>query len=508
MKIVIAITISLAVSAVLLSQESFSTVIVNENADERGVQLIPLPDGRYLVCSNNTSCQNAQRSYRLDFLDELGDFVYGKQLDFCPFDQWAADFTAVAVIDTIINVYIAREDSLAKSYDINTYLARLNFDLDLLDILPVSSTELFDIPRSIRNSGDHMYLLEGRGQQGRGDSIRFIKSTLQGEIVQNYSIVPGLGGGNTPTLGLHVLSENRFLVNSRYFFLNGPPYAPQVLIIDSMGTLILEKGYEDLDLQVEGLRCYPSIQTGVDEESFALSWCQDSFMGPGYFTREHVVIHKYNNQGFRLWESLIPMRYESEVFRMKAMSDNSLVCVGIGAHEQGLRGGWVFKLSQNGEIMWNKVFTHENDNFNSFFEGVVELENGSVGLIGTINNINSTDSWIVVLDSLGCLESQCDSVLITSIDTVNVRELNQNIQVFPNPTSRNKVTISYPYYFSPSRVSVVDLSGHVNIAEEIQSGLNIIELDITNLLQGTYLIILSNEHGARLSETLVITRHE
>jgi hypothetical protein len=506
-RIIFGIIISLTVSAVLLSQKSFSTVIVNDNSDERGVQLVPLQDGRYLLCSNNAGCQNSARSYRLDILDHNGVHEFGRQLDYCPFDQWAADWTAVSIVDTIINVYIAREDSLAPRYDINTYLARLNFNLDLIDVLPVSSTELFDIPRSIRRSGNHMYMLEGRGQQGRGDSIRFIKSSLEGDIVQNFAIVPDLGMGNTPTLGMHVLNENRFLINSRYYF-SIPHFAPQVLMIDSMGVLILDKGYEELDLPVDGLRCNSSIQTGMNEESFALSWCRDSFMGPGYFTREHIVIHKYNGEGSRIWESLIPMRYESEVFRMTAMSDNSLVCVGIGAHERGLRGGWVFKLSQNGDILWNKVFTHVNDQFNSFFEGAVELDNGSIGIIGTINNINSSDSWVLVLDSLGCLKNQCDSVLITSIETDDYINQEENILIYPNPSSGDKVTISYPSSFKPSRVEVINELGNSRLSQEIQGGLNSFELDISDLRNGTYIIILLNEVGLRISSVLVVNNYD
>lgn len=509
MRLINIIIATLVVQVALFSQKSFSTVVDYDRSEERGVQLIPFEDG-YLICTNNSGCDIARRSIRLDIINGEGVHVYGRQVESCPFDQYAADLIPMVMLDSLVYVYITKDDSFSPDYDLNTHVLVFNLGLELIDSFPISRTPLLDLSRSILRSNENLYLLEGRGHRGRGDSIRLIKANNEGVVLGNYEVVPRLGEGNTPTIGLWEIHKVRLFISSRYFNLNGPLFAPHILIVDTLGGIISEWGHEELDLEMEGLRCNTSIQRPLMDNAFAMSWCRDSFLGSGYYTREHVAIHKHDYNGSRIWESMVPMRYESEVFGITALRDSSILCVGNGQHEEGLRGGWVFKLSSEGEVLWNKVFTHLNDPYNSFFEGAVELENGSIALIGTINNINSSDTWVMVLDSSGCLQDRCDSVLITSQETFEYENLSDNFHVFPNP-STNGPTIQVPsrlqglINLNDCQLKVYSMDGKViHVDKSLLSKSDRMDLSVLNLRSGVYFALIS--YGSRIwkSEPIIV----
>jgi hypothetical protein len=94
-------------------------------------------------------------------------------------------------------------------------------------------------------------------------------------------------------------------------------------------------------------------------------------------------------------------------------------------------GGWVFAMSQEGELLWNREIVDLRFPAKlSLFNAVEESEDGGVILIGyiidTLSNSqeNNQNIWLVKLDSLGCLDLKCNDlqIITNNLDPVSEKK--------------------------------------------------------------------------------------
>jgi hypothetical protein len=98
------------------------------------------------------------------------------------------------------------------------------------------------------------------------------------------------------------------------------------------------------------------------------------------------------------------------------------------------------------------------------------------------------DSW-----SHNPLQSHCQDIEITSLIGVHINtleDLSSEIQLSPNP-SKDKMLVTIPANFSPSEISMVDLTGSIVLKYHNEETLNI-SVDVSELSNGIYFLQLTD----------------
>jgi hypothetical protein len=111
--------------------------------------------------------------------------------------------------------------------------------------------------------------------------------------------------------------------------------------------------------------------------------------------------------------------------------------------------GWIFRMSAEGELLWQKRFCLEEEvATGNFFYNGLELPNGDLLISGSITNFKETGNgfdpnvWLLKLESNGCLEPGCEEIqIITETEEVLI-DTAPTFSLFPNPV-RNTLNIQY-----------------------------------------------------------------
>jgi type IX secretion system substrate protein len=182
--------------------------------------------------------------------------------------------------------------------------------------------------------------------------------------------------------------------------------------------------------------------------------------------------------------------------------------------ELGL-GGWVFAMSQEGELLWSRDindlrFPEKWGRFNA----VQEAENGGLIITGFIvdtveNNPMSSvaNIWLVKLDSMGCLEPGCGDVQVISGSTEAQKPTElKPFKIYPNPVSGQTCLLERNRFFIATKlnIEITDSFGRTLWQTQITSE-NIIQLEISQFQRGIYFVKIEDSEGKIIQvEKLVI----
>ncbi|MFZ6053181.1 T9SS type A sorting domain-containing protein [Halocola ammonii] len=91
-------------------------------------------------------------------------------------------------------------------------------------------------------------------------------------------------------------------------------------------------------------------------------------------------------------------------------------------------------------------------------------------------------------------------------DPVGVEEIKQTeLEVFPNPVNDIlSVRVVDGKFGKTSKIEIADLHGRIVLSEESARGKNIIELDLSSLNAGVYLLRMTTENSKTLTEKIVV----
>lgn len=105
-------------------------------------------------------------------------------------------------------------------------------------------------------------------------------------------------------------------------------------------------------------------------------------------------------KGEVIWEKNYGDYYVDELEVIKTTSDNAYIAIGTSTMFGNSGEGWVIKLDDNGEIIWNKGFHPQLSTGWDFLYDIIELADGSYVAVG-FGNSASTQAWIIKLSSSG-----------------------------------------------------------------------------------------------------------
>lgn len=209
--------------------------------------------------------------------------------------------------------------------------------------------------------------------------------------------------------------------------------------------------------------------------------------------------------------------------------NSDIVVVGVRRSDWGRGQSFIERYTAEGELLWERIY---NDSLarpwpGAFlaFVSVTELDDHRLAITGIVTDSVDTvahPNWpplnfnvlFVVLDSLGCLESGCDGVLqvITSLD--GFQELPpldvSLLSMTPNPAS-GYVVVRLPEqtrsHLDRGVLTCYDLQGRVvQTWPWPQNYLNRMDIDVTSLSMGNYVLVLTNGGYPVGSGKLIVQR--
>ncbi len=164
---------------------------------------------------------------------------------------------------------------------------------------------------------------------------------------------------------------------------------------------------------------------------------------------------KFDLQGNMLWEKKfgdnLPV---TGFYSIRELFDGSLIAAGVYNPPSSHAMGLIFKLTSNGDSIWNKTY------YNGFFshnylQDIFPTPDGGFVACGYITPVlpdtGHQDLWILKIDSLGCEVSNC----ILSIDNIIQKKI---IKVYPN-AFYNFLNIEFDEPMKDCILEMYDISG-------------------------------------------------
>ena len=172
-------------------------------------------------------------------------------------------------------------------------------------------------------------------------------------------------------------------------------------------------------------------------------------------------VSKLSADGAILWTLTFDQNNDSALDDFKYISKLSFTANGdiIGVGNDRLYdpifsyAGWMFRISADGELLWERRYTHyvseyekEDGREVGYLSDVIELPDGDIMAVGSNNDTllfegqiyNDFDAWVLRVDEDGCLFPDCaddDDQLYTGVINIPDSKLTFAYKLFPNPTS-------------------------------------------------------------------------
>lgn len=198
--------------------------------------------------------------------------------------------------------------------------------------------------------------------------------------------------------------------------------------------------------------------------------------------RNPMYVAVYDTNGVRLWKYLFPASsYYRQLHRIRIAPNGDILGCGeaLVPTDEGsdMGAGWMFRLSAQGELLWEHFYLNYNPDWPSLaglaypLLDITETADGGVAATGFIwfynqNGQGDNGVWVIKVDENGCLDTlACNTTIYLGIyqpsiinGVVVYAPATSIIKVFPNPAS-NQATVYLPQ--SAATLYVRDLMGNV-----------------------------------------------
>ena len=163
---------------------------------------------------------------------------------------------------------------------------------------------------------------------------------------------------------------------------------------------------------------------------------------PGYADRTISVV-KISPQKQIIWGKTFWIHTDHSVKNIIELNDNSIAIVGWSwvidtINQVGGRHSFIMKLSETGDSLWYRDYSHVPEVSNDIFNYLVDIKPTSDGgfiACGTYENYFggiAQATWLVKTDSLGCDTPGCNTIGLDKYPDLNIAD----VIVYPNPASQ------------------------------------------------------------------------
>ena len=177
---------------------------------------------------------------------------------------------------------------------------------------------------------------------------------------------------------------------------------------------------------------------------------------------------------------------------------------GIGSSQDLELGshGLITKMNHQGDTIWAKKYQYPGFNeFNDLnsFRDMIELENGDLVTVGTARDAAQfSPVWIMRVNEHGCFGGEACDDIVTSVESIGGTE-GSEISVYPNP-AKDQLTVALT---DLTEVQIYDMTGK-KLVEQTENPGDAIELDVSKLSGGTYILSATRRDGKVWTELVVV----
>ena len=232
--------------------------------------------------------------------------------------------------------------------------------------------------------------------------------------------------------------------------------------IDAVGITYFSKEYGNPDKDDGGMHAIVSANKKYfyGEQTIDTLINADDDLYPYY-------IAKMDTNGNKIWQTIFNAPQSVVFWNLKQKKNGNIIGIGnkiIGGDSDYF--GYVCELDTNGNLLWERTYNTDPD-YDAYLFDMVETADGylvfsgsGVGFVGPIYNFTT---WLLKLDSMGCLVPGCDETPIIN-SPVNEVAL---FTIYPNPiTNSSIVEINIPENFQviPGEklgLNIYDITGKI-----------------------------------------------
>ena len=230
----------------------------------------------------------------------------------------------------------------------------------------------------------------------------------------------------------------------------------------------------------------------INEWSFRppmLSWLNST----GEFQRDTLFTSSENE----------PYTYSKLI---KGRGDYFFIC-GSKGNIEFLDGdfGWICKMSNEGEIIWNRKYHHTALINEGYFHNITDIQEADCGDLITIGTATLPGQhqqiWVMRLNPNGCFDDEvCGDISTSTSETLTPTT---KLKIFPNPTS-GFFNLDLDQVVKSEIEGILILDGTGKVIFEEYYNPNTEMIDVSYLETGLYIVRLYLENGMTYSKKLIL----
>jgi len=361
-----------------------------------------------------------------------------------------------------------------------------------------------DVATSVKQASDGGYIVTGFSESSDGDisssngwlDFWVIKISSTGDLIWEKTFG---GTGIDQSTDIQLTSDGGFIVvgtttsNNGDVSSNNGDYDFWIIKISNIGDLIWEKTYggtgEDVARSVKQTNDGSFIVAGFTKSS---DGDVSNLIG-----EEDFWVIKLSENGNLIWEKTFGGTQSDTAWYVQLSSDNNIIVVGSTYSDDGdvsiNQGGedvWVIKISQNGDLHWEKTIGGSGDEAG---RSIQETNDGGIIISGyTFSN----DGDITIN------QGEYDSLVI-KLGSDNLYKPNfnnqQSVDLYPNPVE-NFLNIDVKNYNPNQEIKIIDVLGNTLNSQVLMDSKN--KIDISSLSNGVYLVIFKDKNYSKITKII------
>lgn len=478
--------------------------------------LIPYRQG-YLVASNVFCSPTSNDACTfLMYINKNGDILKNATLSVAP--------DSSIVIPTF-NSTIVKEDSslvFCMKSDYTPTLIKLDTSFKMINVHKYFNLNYILNLRSVFKLSDNRYLIFNT----TADKIVNTQQRKLWMILvdSSFNQLKQYGLNNTDTFFV-ILSPIFEKLNDGSFITAFPGYLKGqnlkedrytcIMRFDTLGNVLWTKSYGPPPF--DNFEYTSTVVKQLDNNNIIFAGAKDNFISlfqdpyPNY-------IQCVSLTGDSLWRNYFgyeTCNCKKRIFNITKSASGDIIGVGLGIsfNNNSLFKGWIFCISPEGKLKWERFYSYKDTLQDIAFNTIQCEKDGSI-MIGSSafdGSPKNSGLWILRLDSMGCLTPDCSGTeLVTSISEVKkgYKELREVFfSISPNPANE----IVKIDYFSPQpnrnvSFNLYDFNGRLLQAIDASSSILNYTIPIANLSYGTYFVSMLMNGNVVQTEKLIISK--
>ncbi|MCY7409317.1 MAG: T9SS type A sorting domain-containing protein [Chitinophagales bacterium] len=312
--------------------------------------------------------------------------------------------------------------------------------------------------------------------------------------------------------GLHIeLFDSTHVIIAGYKHeYNSPNDTPWVFVTDLAGNIVKERSFTE-----PPYNCYaaigPRLSKGIDE-NFIFSGCLNGALQNGFFEYPLYLAKMDTNLNF-IWQKDFNSANVIYIYHTEQMQDSSIMVVGY--QQDSITGrvwGWVSKLDNNGNVIWDKLYKQGNSFINYLYDIDQTYDCGFV-VSGSMNT-GDQQSWLLKMDKYGCINPVCDTSAsscgigfpTSNSQSQSVSTMQLDASIYPNPASDVlSVFYSLPQGSNTAQLIIYNINGSKVYEEKLYRSVHEVSVDVSALAGGVYVCEIKTQKEI-LTKKLLVAR--